>query len=111
MLKLVGGLFARLWCRIVWVWPMWPMRAPGPLSLQRFAGPADPPRMRWKACHPRTAHRFKAQLTCSRGHGITLSAHSIEPDGRVRPSVVCRSPGCDFHEVVRLDGWTGGHLT
>ena len=43
------------------------------------------------------------------GHG----GHTIADDGTVTPSVVCqagdkhRDPadGCDFHEIVRLEGW------
>ena len=110
MFKMLGRLFSRLRPRTVRARPIGSTRPLGPVPMKRFAGSGDPPPMGWKACHPRTQHRFKAQLTCARGHGITLPGHSVEPDGQVRPSVVCRSPGCSFHEVVRLDGWTGGYL-
>jgi hypothetical protein len=66
--------------------------------------------MYWKDCHPSTRRRFKAELTCSRGHGITLKGHAVHSDGRVEPSVVCLHPGCSFHEFVRLKGWTAGAL-
>ncbi|MCJ2086731.1 hypothetical protein MKK88_12110 [Methylobacterium sp. E-005] len=39
-----------------------------------------------------------------------LRDHTVEADGRVVPSIVCNAPGCDFHEIVRLEGWTGGRL-
>lgn len=32
--------------------------------------------------------------------------HTIHPDGRVEPSVVCPFPPCAFHEYVRLVDWT-----
>lgn len=110
MFKIFKRLFSRLRPRTMWTWPTGLVHAPGPVPMKRFVSSGSPPPMQWKACHPRTEGRYKAQLTCSRGHGITLSRHSIEPDGRVHPSVVCRSPGCGFHEVVRLEGWTGGYL-
>jgi len=34
-----------------------------------------------------------------------LTDHTISPDGKVTPSVVCPKEGCDFHEFVQLDGW------
>lgn len=33
--------------------------------------------------------------------------HDIAPDGRVSPSVVCPFEGCDFHDHVVLEGWSG----
>lgn len=75
-----------------------------------YLGVGCPPPMHWKSCHPRTRVRFKAQMTCSRGHAIVLSGHSISLDGVVRPSVVCRTTGCDFHEWVELKDWTDGAL-
>lgn len=76
-----------------------------PLSFDRFEGAGAPPPLHWKPCHPRTAHLFKAELTCGRGHGIVLGNHDIRPDGSVHPSVVCRTPGCSFHTFVKLAGW------
>jgi hypothetical protein len=66
--------------------------------------------MMWKDCNPRTRAVFKAELTCSGGHGVSLRTHSIAPDGTVRPSVVCMAPGCAFHDFVRLEGWSAGAL-
>jgi hypothetical protein len=66
--------------------------------------------LHWKASHPSTIRRFKAEVTCSHGHGIALRGHTIEADGRVVPSIVCRTPGCDFHEIVRLEGWRAGRI-
>jgi hypothetical protein len=64
----------------------------------------------WTPCHPSTAHRFKASMVCSHGHVLTLGSHSISANGDVWPSVVCPTPGCHFHEYVRLKGWTDGPL-
>jgi hypothetical protein len=81
-----------------------------PKLVSRYSGPADPPPMRWKACHPSTRRRFKAELTCPFGHGITLKGHSVSSDGSVKPSVVCRAPGCTFHEIVQLRDWDMGEV-
>lgn len=82
----------------------------GPLALHRFDEAGSPPKLHWKPCDPSVARRFKAQITCSQGHGIVLKGHSIAADGRVRPSVVCTSPGCGFHTFVTLRNWTDGAL-
>lgn len=82
----------------------------GRMLIRRYDGAGDPPPLHWKACHPSTQHLLKAQLTCAQGHGITLRSHSVAADGRVQPSIVCRTPGCDFHEVARLDKWDRGPL-
>lgn len=71
---------------------------------------ADPPPMQWSPCHPRTAQRFKASMTCPNGHGLTLRNHAISRDGVVMPSVVCPKQGCSFHEFVRLDRWIYGEI-
>lgn len=65
----------------------------------------------WIACHPRTRARFKAEMICSRGHRLVLTNHRIKADGSVFPSVVCRTRGCTYHEVVRLVDWDGGELS
>ena len=46
-----------------------------------------------------------AAAYCVNGHFAVLSAHEIAPDGTVTPSVVCPEDECDWHEMVRLDGW------
>lgn len=66
--------------------------------------------MRWKACHPSTMKRFKAEMTCPEGHGLVLKSHSITPEGHVMPSVICMAPGCRFHQYVKLAGWTFGYF-
>jgi len=80
------------------------------IDIPRFEGASDPPPLSWKACHPSTVHRFKAQLTCPKGHGLVLKGHSIDARGRVYPSVVCMTDSCEFHEFVRLVGWDFGPL-
>jgi len=76
--------------------------------VTRWSGAGQAPSLTWKECHPRTRAIFKAELTCSNGHSISLRRHSIAADGKVFPSVVCMSQGCDFHDFVILDGWTAG---
>ena len=51
------------------------------------------PPLRWRPCHPSTVTRFKAEMSCSQGHGLVLRGHSVSADGRVMPSVVCLHPG------------------
>lgn len=80
------------------------------IALRQHLGDGRPPELHWKASHPSTIRRFKAEVTCSIGHSITLRDHSVEADGRVIPSIVCKQPGCDFHEIVRLEGWASGRI-
>lgn len=80
------------------------------VELAEWKSAGNPPPMTWKQCHPRTRATFKAELTCSNGHSISLRGHSIHANGMVSPSVVCRAPGCDFHDYVRLDAWSAGEL-
>ncbi len=47
-------------------------------------------------------------LVCCPQCGVECSlrgTHAVEADGTVRPSLVCPTEGCSFHEHVRLDGW------
>lgn len=80
-------------------------------AIPRYLGRDDPPPLTWKACHPSTVSRFKAEMTCPYGHGMTLKGHAIDSDGTVRPSVVCPKPGCSFHEFVRLVDWDFGEVS
>lgn len=80
------------------------------IQLSRWDGKDRPPPLMWKDCHPRTRAIFKAELTCSNGHSVSLRGHSISGDGRVSPSVVCQASGCSFHDYVHLKGWTAGAL-
>ena len=103
-------------------WPRW-FRWPRPKAAKPFAidaetrqyvvlkehkGIGDARALHWKACHPATVRRFKAEMTCKSGHGLVLKRHSVSADGTVTPSVVCLSSGCTFHEFVRLEGWKIG---
>lgn len=83
---------------------------PSGVAIRRYVGVDGPPPMHWKACHPSTVSRFKAEMTCSGGHALVLRNHSIGTDGSVKPSVVCMAAGCSFHDFVRLEGWTGGPI-
>lgn len=78
--------------------------------IPRYNGKGQPPAGHWAPCHPSTMRRFKAQMACTAGHALALNNHSVAGDGRVRPSIVCRAPGCDYHEIVLLEGWTFGDI-
>lgn len=45
-------------------------------------------------------------MSCPRGHVGRLDNHTVAGDGTVDPSVQCPEDGCDFHDHVRLEGWT-----
>lgn len=78
------------------------------ILIPLYSGPGDPPPGYWKQCAPSTVHRFKAELTCPYGHGMTLKGHTVAANGFVLPSVVCHSDRCSFHEFVALQGWNHG---
>lgn len=80
------------------------------VALRQHVEEGRPPELHWRASHPSTIRRFKAEVTCSRGHSIALRDHTVEADGQVIPSIVCKQPGCDFHEIVRLEGWASGRI-
>ena len=42
---------------------------------------------------------------CSRVMTIGLSVHTIMPDGRLSPSLVCPFSPCAFHVMAMLEGW------
>jgi hypothetical protein len=86
--------------RVAWTRPR--------LDIPRYNGGGRIPPMHWKACHPATVTRFKAEFACPNGHEITLKGHSIDADGTVHPSVVCCTPDCEFHDFVRLVRWDAG---
>jgi hypothetical protein len=64
----------------------------------------------WAPCHPQTLRRFKASIACPKGHQISLLNHSISEHGAVTPSVICLTPGCTFHEFIRLEDWDFGSV-
>lgn len=80
------------------------------VSIPLYLGTGDPPPGHWKQCVPSVIKRFKAELTCPRGHGMTLKGHTINACGLVSPSVVCHVPACSFHEFVVLEGWASGDV-
>lgn len=118
MLTLLRRMLKRLWPRA----PERPVAVPLPepraiarreprrVTIRRYSAPGDAPPLHWSACHPATAARFKAELICPNGHGLTLRSHRIDAAGTVSPSVVCPARGCLFHEFVKLDDWTFGPL-
>ena len=83
---------------------------PRRVLVRRHWADGDAPPLHWSACHPSTMSRFKAQLTCSNGHGLTIRSHRIGATGAVFPSVVCPVQGCSFHEFVVLGEWSFGSL-
>jgi hypothetical protein len=80
------------------------------LSIPLYLGTGDPPPAHWKQCAPSAIKRFKAELTCPLGHGMTLKGHTVDARGLVSPSVVCHVPACSFHEFVVLEGWANGDV-
>ena len=47
-----------------------------------------------------------ATVSCPKcGEVASLTAHRINSEGKVTPSLTCPARNCDFHEWVRLDGW------
>lgn len=46
------------------------------------------------------------------GDGILgdFAPHGIQEDGRVYNSVVCQSEKCDFHNYIKLEGWSFGAI-
>lgn len=80
------------------------------VSIPLYLGSGDPPPGHWKQCAPSAVKRFKAELTCPRGHGMTLKGHSVDVHGVVSPSVVCHVPSCSFHDFVVLEGWANGEV-
>ena len=80
------------------------------ILIHRHSGDGEALPLHWTSCHPATIARFKAEMTCANGHGLTLRSHAIDAMGVVSPSVVCPIQGCSFHEFVELDGWNFGSL-
>lgn len=58
---------------------------------------------------PSTWHFYQAQdgkrtVYINDGNDLlSLARHTINPDGTVRPSVLC--PTCGFHDDIKLLGW------
>ena len=80
------------------------------VHVQRHESAGDVGPMHWTPCHASTRYRFKAEMTCPQGHGLTLRSHRVNRSGAVWPSVICPMPGCTFHEFVQLDGWSFGEV-
>ena len=48
-----------------------------------------------------------ASFTCPKCHTVAhLDGHAIASDGKVTPSVVCPNRACDYHEWLKLVGWS-----
>lgn len=60
----------------------------------------------WKLW-PVQGGKAKVVTRCSNGHIGTLD-HLVLEDGTVSPSVVCQKLGCNYHEFIKLEGWTYG---
>jgi len=66
--------------------------------------PWDRPPMTWNWID--MGGKRSATLVCPNGHWGNLHDHTIADDGTVSPSVTCAEEGCDFHECIRLVGWS-----
>lgn len=60
----------------------------------------------WRPIMSIEGKRISASIVCPAGHYGVLTDHSIDNDGAVTPSVVCPEDGCDFHENIKLLGWS-----
>ena len=69
-------------------------------------GPANRPFV-VTICAAGHSHIVGIAGTMSADGTLQPPAHSIAPDGTISPSYVCPRAGCQFHEYVRLEGWTG----
>ena len=45
---------------------------------------------------------------CGKVMTVGLAIHTIHPDGRLSPSLVCPFKPCLFHVMARLEDWNGG---
>lgn len=53
------------------------------------------------------SEKHQAIITCPVCDGtISLERHTIYPDGKVFPSVVCVHDECPFHKYLELKGWS-----
>ena len=46
-------------------------------------------------------------VCCPNGHIAGIASHSVDAAGKVTPSLVCPTDGCDYHVHATLDGWPG----
>ena len=47
---------------------------------------------------------------CGSGMLGDVAPHGIHEDGRVYASVVCQEYNCQFHQMIKLEGWTFGAI-
>lgn len=50
-----------------------------------------------------------AVIACPNACGFKSAlgySHKIASDGTVSPSVICGNEACDFHDWIKLEGWT-----
>ena len=60
-----------------------------------------------------TEGETKPTIECPNcGSGILgdNAPHEICENGDVNASVVCQEDDCNFHRMIRLEGWGGGYL-
>jgi hypothetical protein len=76
------------------------------ISLRKSAGvmPSEP--LTWA---PDSRPSSWAVCTCPNNHLATLSKaiHSVDAHGVARPSFICPTEGCGFHDWVTLEDWSG----
>lgn len=63
------------------------------------------PPLTWRPVQIGKTGRKTALVSCAYAHEGLIEEHTIHPDGRVEPSVVCTEAGCGWHEHIVLEGW------
>jgi hypothetical protein len=59
----------------------------------------------WKLVTISGRERQVATFTCPNGHTYLLNKYEILPNGCVHPLVLCPADDCNFHELIKLEGW------
>ncbi len=74
------------------------MRVPIPIRGDRTEGPW------WKPVTD--GDKRSATICCPDCNKVAYLDHQIADNGDVYPSVVCPTPGCNWHVYVTLVGWS-----
>ena len=57
----------------------------------------------WKPA--KDGDKASATIACPKCGAVGWLDHEIDADGNVSPSVECMERLCDFHAMIRLEGW------